>query len=72
MDDRFLTNALSPGPDCLSIEDLGRLVDNALSGDQLTAARRHVATCASCQAELTLLQRFATSDISDGDRKSVV
>jgi len=71
MDDRILTEALSPGPDCLSIEDLGRLADNALSGEQLAAARRHVASCASCQAELALLQRFATSEISQ-DEQAVV
>jgi hypothetical protein len=71
MDDEILTEALSPGPDCLSIEDLARFSDHAMSGDQLAAARRHVASCMSCQAELELLQRFATSEISD-DEQAIV
>ena len=62
MEEQNLTNALGPGPDCLSIERLGRYADGILSDDERRADESHIAACANCQAELALLHAFAAVD----------
>src|SRR5262245_36576108 len=73
MEDEILKKALAPGPDCLSLEDLGRYADGALRGEQHTAAARHIERCPTCQAELALMQSVTSaSDQSERKRSRIV
>src|SRR4030095_14815682 len=71
MERRVLTTALRPGSDCLSIEQLGRYADGALSCADREAAAAHVNGCANCQAELALLHSFTTALIRDDEQAAV-
>jgi hypothetical protein len=71
MERKVLTGALRPGSDCLSIEQLGRYADGALSFADRETAAAHVDGCANCQAELALLHSFTTALIRD-DEQAVV
>lgn len=71
MEEQNLTNALRPGPDCLSIERLGRYADGALTPDERRREESHVVTCPNCQAELALLQAFATPSVRDDEAEAV-
>jgi hypothetical protein len=63
MEREILKAALAPGPDCLSLDQLGRYADDALVAAERSAAAAHVRTCLNCQAELALLQAFTSSPI---------
>ena len=67
MEREILKSALRPGPDCLSLEQLGRYADGALAGDEQAAAAAHLRQCLNCQAELALLQAVTSSAVRDGD-----
>jgi anti-sigma factor RsiW len=71
MERKVLTGALKPSSDCLSIEQLGRYADGALSFADREAAAAHVDGCANCQAELALLHSFTSALIRD-DEQAVV
>jgi hypothetical protein len=71
MAERFLTNALRPGPECPSIERLGRYVDAGLTPGERRQEESHIATCANCQAELALLRAFATPAVRDDEAEVV-
>ena len=71
MEEEPLTSALRPGPECPSIERLGRYADGALTPEERRHEEAHIATCANCQAELTLLQAFATSAVRDEEAEIV-
>src|SRR5262245_59104727 len=71
MERKVLTSALRPGSDCLSIEQLGRYADGALSFADREAAAAHVNGCANCQAELALLHSFTSALIRDDEQAAV-
>jgi hypothetical protein len=71
MERKILTNALRPGSDCLSTEQLGRYADGALSFADREAAASHVNGCANCQAELALLHAFTTALTRDDEQEVV-
>jgi len=71
MERKVLTSALKPGSDCLSIEQLGRYADGALSFADREAAASHVNGCANCQAELALLHSFTSALIRDDEQALV-
>jgi anti-sigma factor RsiW len=71
MEREVLTSALRPGADCLSIEQLGRYADGALSFADRAIVAAHVEACANCQAELALLHSFATALIRDDEQATV-
>ena len=71
MEEQTLTDALRPGPDCPSLEELGRYVDGALSSDEQRRKEWHIATCANCQAELTLLRAFTAPAVRDDEAAAV-
>src|ERR1700687_1827332 len=50
--------ALATTADCLTLEDLGRLENGSLSDVEKSRASSHLAGCARCQTELTMLQEF--------------
>jgi hypothetical protein len=50
--------ALATTADCLTLEDLGRWADGSLSDAEKSRASSHLAGCARCQTELTMLQEF--------------
>jgi len=71
MQEQSLTHALQPGPDCPSIEQIGRYADGALVAEERRQAEAHIATCPNCQAELSLLRGFATLTVRDDEADAV-
>jgi len=71
MEGQNLIDALRPGPDCPSIERLGRYADGALSLEERRREEPHIAACPNCQAELALLQAFATPSVREDEVKAV-
>lgn len=71
MEEQNLINALRPGPDCPSIERLGRYADGALAPEERRGEESHIAACANCQAELALLHSFATPAVRDDEAEAV-
>ncbi len=71
MEKQNLTNALRPGPDCPSIERLGRYADGALTPEELRREESHIVACPNCQTELALLQAFATPSVRDDEAEAV-
>jgi hypothetical protein len=71
MEEQDLINALRPGPECPSIERLGRYADDTLTPDQRRREESHIAACASCQAELALLHGFAAATVRDDEAEAV-
>jgi hypothetical protein len=71
MERKVLTSALRPGSECLSIEQLGRYADGALSFADRDAAASHIDGCANCQAELALLHAFTTALVRDDEQPIV-
>ncbi len=71
MEGQNLISALQPGPECPSIERLGRYVDGGLTLEERRREEPHIAACPNCQAELALLQAFATPAIRDDEAKVV-
>ena len=69
MEGKNLISALRPGPECPSIERLGRYADGALTLEERRRDEPHIAACPNCQAELALLQAFATPVIRDDEAK---
>ena len=67
MEEQILKRALGPGPDCLPIERLAQYADGILSDDERRADESHIAACANCQAELSLLHAFAASTVRDDE-----
>src|SRR4029079_14117861 len=55
-EEQNLTSALRPGPDCPSIERLGRYADGALTPDERRREESPVGTGPTCQADRALLQ----------------
>ena len=56
-----LINAFGPGPACPPLDELFAMVDGSLGSTQQSQAETHVATCAHCAAELSLLADFQSS-----------
>jgi hypothetical protein len=71
MENQSLTHALRPGPECPSIERLGRYADGALTPEERRQEESHIATCANCQAELALLHAFASPAVRDDEAEAV-
>lgn len=71
MENESLNKALRPSPECLSIEQLGRYVDDALAPGERAAAKAHIGGCVNCQAELALLDAFATLSVRDDEAQVV-
>jgi anti-sigma factor RsiW len=71
MEEQHLRRALRPGPDCPSIERLGRYADGTLTAEERRGDESHVATCVNCQAELVLLQAFATASVRGDEADDV-
>ena len=71
MEERNLTDALRPGPECPSIERLGRYADGSLPPDERRHEESHIVACPNCQAELTLLYAFMTAAVRDDDAAAV-
>jgi len=71
MEGQNLIGALRPGPECPSIERLGRYADGALTLEERSRDEPHIAACPNCQAELALLQAFATPAVRDDEAKVV-
>jgi anti-sigma factor RsiW len=65
MEDKILRQALQPTADCLSIEQLGRYHDDALTPAVRQTSERHISACANCQSELALLDAFTTLSVRD-------
>ena len=70
-DDIRLREALAPGKDCPSIEDLGLYEER--KGDQSWRAgiQSHVAACAYCATELHLMQEFQSGEVSADEAAAV-
>jgi hypothetical protein len=71
MEKEVLHDALKPGPDCVSIEELGRYADGSLAPHERSIVTSHVDGCANCQAELALLRAFADATVRDDERNVV-
>jgi hypothetical protein len=71
MEEQNLVNALRPGPECPSIERLGRYADGALTPEEQRREASHIVACANCQAELALLHAFATPEVRDDEAEAV-
>ena len=72
MEDKILKQALAPGPDCLSVEDIGRYADGALGAEERSAAARHIEKCQTCQAELALMRSVTSlSKRSESKRPNI-
>jgi len=71
MERKILSDALKPGPDCLSIEYIGHYADGALPAAERVVASAHIEACANCQAELALLRAFAATTVRDDEAESV-
>jgi putative zinc finger protein len=71
MEDKQLKVALQPTADCLSIEQLGRYQDDALTPAAREITERHVRGCANCQTELALLDAFSTLAVREDEAEVV-
>jgi hypothetical protein len=71
MEEQNPMNALRPGPDCPSVERLGRYADGALTPEERRRDESHIAGCANCQAELALLHAFAALAVRDDEAEAV-
>jgi hypothetical protein len=71
MEDKHLTQALQPGADCPSIEELGRYRDDALAPAARRACEQHISGCANCRAELALLEAFVALEVRN-DESAIV
>jgi putative zinc finger protein len=71
MEREFLNRTLRPGPDCLTVDEIGRYADGALDGTEHARAATHIAHCVTCASELALLQSFASTDVRP-DEKEIV
>jgi len=65
VDRDILKSELAPTPQCLSIDELGKL-----SAEQ-AGAHRHVSVCARCQTELALLREFESDKPMPGEGAAV-
>jgi Putative zinc-finger len=71
MERELLHGALKPGPECVSIEELGRYADGTLPPHERSNVTSHVDGCANCQAELALLRAFTDATVRDHERDIV-
>jgi hypothetical protein len=71
MERELLHEALKPGRDCVSIEELGRYADGSLTPHERSIVTSHVDGCANCQAELALLRAFIFATVRDAERDVV-
>jgi hypothetical protein len=71
MDREILTRALQPGPECLSIDELGQYADDALPAEQRAAATAHIESCLNCQAELALMRGMVDAPVAADERAAV-
>jgi hypothetical protein len=71
MERGILNRALRPGDECLSVEQIGRFADGAMAPRERASAEAHIASCATCQSELTLLQAFSTTTVRDDEADAV-
>lgn len=69
--DDVLREALAPGKDCLSIEDLGHYLEEKGDATWRSGVKSHLFTCAHCRTELHLLQEFQAGDIGDQEAPAV-
>ena len=67
MEREVLKSALTPGAQCLSLEQLGRYADGALPADEQKLADTHLHHCLNCQAELALLQAVTSGAVRNGE-----
>ena len=65
---KFWQEAASATEDCLPLETLEKLADNAAADPQ---AARHLASCAHCQTELSMLKSFEEATPSAGEGAAV-
>jgi hypothetical protein len=70
MNDESLIKALRPGPECLPIEVLARLIDQQPESRDLDA-QRHLAECAHCRSELALFGEFEMGTIRPEEKDAV-
>jgi hypothetical protein len=71
MERELLNRTLRPGPDCLTVDQIGRYADGALDGPERAAAAAHISACVTCASELALLQSFASTPVRP-DEKEIV
>src|SRR5437016_6011470 len=71
MDDDRLRDALEPGQDCLSIEDLGLYLDQKGDRSWRATVQSHVAACPHCATEMHLMQEFQSADVPAQDAEAV-
>lgn len=65
MEREILNGALEHGSECPDVSHLGTLVDGRLAPPESARIRAHVAECAACKAEITLIQAFQRGDVTD-------
>jgi hypothetical protein len=67
----LLRDALGPGKDCPSIEDLGLYLEQ--KGDQTWrgSLKSHLSACTHCRTELNLLQEFQSGEVSAQEAEAV-
>jgi hypothetical protein len=71
MEDKRLRDALQPGAECLSIEEIGRYRDDALAPAARRACEEHLRLCANCRAELALLDAFTALEVRSEESEIV-
>ena len=71
MERELLNRTLRPGPDCLSIDQIGRFADGALGGRERADAAAHIDNCVTCASELALLQSFSATAVRPEERQIV-
>lgn len=69
-DGEILKAAVSRTPECLSLEELGKLVEG-MQRPELERLQRHVASCARCRTELELLSDFAAGNVRPEEEAAV-
>jgi hypothetical protein len=70
-DEDLLRDALAPGTDCPSIEDLGHYLDERGDPAWRGALQSHLSLCAHCRTELHLLQEFESGEVSAQEAAAV-
>jgi len=71
MERELLNRTLRPGSDCLSIDQIGRFADGALTGTEQATAAAHIDSCVTCASELALLHSFADTAVRPEERAIV-
>lgn len=71
MEREILNRTLRPDHECLSVEQIGRFADGAMTSRERASAEAHIGRCATCQSELALLQAFSTTTVRDEEADAV-